>query len=341
MGMRINPSIVIVTRMTRLEGLRKRWGTEGQAAFRLKSAQAAEIADNTFSMSGPRKAKSKKAVVARPQATFEEYIAEDRVYQEEVSALEREMQFGIPVKVIDRSFVPNYNFYGCVAVVVVGQDGLVANVAKYVGDTPIVAVNPDPARIDGLLLPFRTAQAVKAVRQVMDGRYPQIKVTLIEAKLNDGQSMLAFNDLFIGCSTHVSARYVLEASNKTEAQSSSGLLISTGVGSTGWLSSVFNMAAGMAHFMGSQVQVPKPMAWDARELVWAVREPFKSRTSKIGLVAGRIQEQEKIVVESLMPDNGVIFSDGIEADYLPFTSGSILSVSVSGQRATLVLPVKS
>jgi hypothetical protein len=312
MGMRINPSIVIVTRTTRLQGLRRRWGTTGQAEFRLK---------------------------ASTQASFSEYVTEDRIYQEEVSLLERELQFGFPVKVIDRSYVPNYNFLGCVAVVVVGQDGLVANVAKYVGDTPIVAVNPDPSRIDGLLLPFKAAQAVKAVRQVLDGRYASVKVTMIDASLNDGQRMLAFNDLFIGCSSHVSARYVLEVGGQSEAQSSSGMLVSTGVGSTGWLSSVYNMTCGMAKFLGANVPVPKPIPWDARELVWAVREPFKSRTSKTGLVMGRVEEGQKLVIESLMPENGVVFSDGIESDYLPFTSGSILSIGVSEQCATLVTPI--
>ena len=174
MGMRINPSIVIVTRTTRLEGLRRRWGTAGQAEFRLKSAQATGHAfgNQDVAVNARKGKKSQKAAnKARPQATFEEYVTEDRIYQHEVSELERELQFGFPVKVIDRSYVPNYNFLGCVAVVVVGQDGLVANVAKYVFDTPIVAVNPDPTRIDGLLMPFRTAQAVKAVRQVLDGRY--------------------------------------------------------------------------------------------------------------------------------------------------------------------------
>ena len=345
--MRINPSIVIVTRSTRLEGLRRRWGTAGQAEFRLKAAQAIDSAtvpsfatsdSNASSLARKRK---KPTIKVRAQANFEEYVSEDRVYQDEVGVLERDLQFGFPVKVIDRSYVPNYNFLGCVAVVVVGQDGLVANVAKYVSETPIVAVNPDPSRIDGLLLPFRTAQAVKAVRQVLDGRFPSVKVTMIEAKLNDGQSMLAFNDLFIGCSSHVSARYVLEAGGKSEAQSSSGLLVSTGVGSTGWLSSVYNMTCGMAQFLGSQIPLPKPIPWDAQELIWAVREPFKSRTSKVGLVAGRIQSDERIVIESLMPENGVVFSDGIEADYLPFTSGSILSIGVSNQRATLVLPAQS
>lgn len=337
----INPSIVIVTRTTRLQGLRRRWGTTGQAEFRLKTAQAfgatqePEEAQNATWGKKSNKSLNKSST----QASFAEYVTEDRIYHDEVSLLERELQFGIPVKVIDRSYVPNYNFLGCVAVVVVGQDGLVANVAKYVNDTPIVAVNPDPSRIDGLLLPFRAAQAVKAVRQVMDGRFASVKVTMIDAQLNDGQCMLAFNDLFIGSSSHVSARYVLEAGGKTEAQSSSGMLVSTGVGSTGWLSSVYNMTCGMAQFLGTNVPVPKPIPWDARELVWAVREPFKSRTSKTGLVMGRIEGEEKLVIESLMPENGVVFSDGVESDYLPFTSGSILSISVSKQKATLVTPI--
>lgn len=154
--------------------LRNRWGTAGQAEFRLKSAQATESTFGTQNvlLGSQQGWKPKKAPIkARPQANFEDYVTEDRIYQHEVSELERDLQFGFPVKVIDRGYVPNYNFLGCVAVVVVGQDGLVANVAKYVYDTPIVAVNPDPSRIDGLLLPFRTAEAVKVVRQVLDGRY--------------------------------------------------------------------------------------------------------------------------------------------------------------------------
>ncbi len=339
--MRINPSIVIVTRTTRLQGLRRRWGTTGQAEFRLKTAQALNSTQEPDAEQNTNwgKRRGKAPPKASTQASFNEYVTEDRIYHDEVSLLERELQFGFPVKVIDRSYVPNYNFLGCVAVVVVGQDGLVANVAKYVNDTPIVAVNPDPSRIDGLLMPFRAAQAVKAVRQVLDGRFASVKVTMIDAHLNDGQQMLAFNDLFVGCSSHVSARYVLEVGGKTEAQSSSGMLVSTGVGSTGWLSSVYNMTCGMAQFLGTKVPVPKPIPWDARELVWAVREPFKSRTSKTGLVMGRIEGEEKLVIESLMPENGVVFSDGIESDYLPFTSGSILSIAVSKQRATLVTPV--
>ena len=93
--------------------------------------------------------------------------------------------------------------------VVVGRDGLVANAAKYVGDLPIVAVNPDPRRIDGILLPFQVQQARQAVERAMQNRATIREVTLAETNLNDGQRMLAFNDFFVGCQSHVSARYVL------------------------------------------------------------------------------------------------------------------------------------
>ena len=89
---------------------------------------------------------------AQQQADFDEYQEEDATYQQVIDRLEHELQFGLPVKRVERAFVPNFDFGGCEVVVVVGQDGLVANTAKYVGGLPIVAVNPDPQRIDGVLL---------------------------------------------------------------------------------------------------------------------------------------------------------------------------------------------
>ena len=54
----------------------------------------------------------------------------------------------------------------------------------------------------------------------------------MRARLNDGQRLLAFNDFLIGHRTHVSARYRLTWHGRTETQSSSGILVSTGAGST-------------------------------------------------------------------------------------------------------------
>lgn len=330
----LSPGIAIVTRPTRLQGLRQRWGTKRQAQFLLKQAHAVE-AERARAVKSSRHAAQTYAPPA--DADFDAYEREDAVYQGTIETLHRELEFGLPIKLLDRSFVPNFDFWSCAAVVVVGQDGLVANTAKYVGDLPIVAINPDPERIDGILLPFRANQARQIVGRVLDGKFKSRPVTLAQVDLNDGQKMLAFNDFFLGAQSHVSARYVLEAGDQREPQSSSGILVSTGAGSTGWLSSVFNMASGVSRLLGSETHERIVLPWEDRRLVWAVREPFVSKSSRAELIAGLLEEGRELIVESLMPEGGVIFSDGIESDFLPFTSGTIARIAASSQKANLVV----
>jgi hypothetical protein len=296
-------------------------------------------------IAAPRAGKSptaagRKASSAAPEAEFAEYQREDAAFKDAVEEMRRGLtqDLDLPVTVIDRAFVPNFDFGGCEVVVVIGQDGLVANVAKYVGGVPIVGVNPDPRKIDGVLLPFQAAQARAVVKRVLDQRFRHRPVTLAEVTLNDGQRLLAFNDFFIGCCTHVSARYTLEVGGAREPQSSSGILISTGAGSTGWLSSVFNMASGVVRLLGHEIDERIHLDWEDRGLLWAVREPFVSRHSKADLVAGMVEEGDEMVVESLIPASGVIFSDGIEIDFLAFNTGTIARIRVSEQAARLVVP---
>jgi NAD kinase len=103
--------------------------------------------------------------------------------------------------------VPTYVFSKNDIVVTLGQNGLVANTAKYVGGQPILAVNLDVERFDGILLPFQPLELRPNLERTLAGNARLRAVTLAEAKLKDGQRLLAFNDLFIAASTHVSARY--------------------------------------------------------------------------------------------------------------------------------------
>ncbi len=155
--------------------------------------------------------------------------------------------------------------------------------------------------------------------------------------MNDGQRMLAFNDFFVGCQTHVSAHYVLQVGVRSEQQSSSGLIVSTGAGLTGWLSSVANMAEGFARWSGGGLGHNIKLSWEDRRLVWVVREPFRSKQSGAEPVAGWLDQGSDLVVESQMPAGGVIFSDGVESDYLEFTSGTSARIGVAQQRARLVV----
>jgi len=237
----------------------------------------------------------------------------------------------------DRDLVPTFQFQEQDVVVTLGQDGLVANTAKYVEARPIVAVNPDPGRFDGVLLSFLPDQARSAVGRVIEAKARIHEVTLAEIKLRDGQRLLAFNDLFIGARSHVSALYRINYGKRSEIQSSSGVLVSTGAGSTGWLSSVFNMTSGVARFCGGTTVKPIRMPWEDRRLIYVVREPFVSRHSQANIVAGMLESGQELVLESLMPSGGAVFSDGMEADFWQFNSGAIATVRAAEQRARLVV----
>lgn len=301
--------LVIVTRKTRLQELVERFNTRSQAKFYIEHAGG----------------------------DFADYEREDDAYRSSLDVLRRALDFEMPQQLVDRALVPTFQFQKEDLVVTLGQDGLVANTAKYVGAQPIVAVNPEPARFDGILLPFLPDQARSAVASVIEAKARIHEVTLAEIKLQDGQRLLAFNDLFIGARSHVSALYRITSGQKSEVQSSSGVLISTGAGSTGWLSSVFNMASGVACFCGGPAVKPIRMPWEDRRLIYVVREPFLSRHSQAGIVAGMLESGNELVMESLMPSGGAAFSDGMEADFLQFNSGAIATVRAAEQRARLVV----
>ena len=58
------------------------------------------------------------------------------------------------------------------------------------------------------------------------------------ARLDDGQELLALNEVFVGHASHQSARYTLALGERAERQSSSGLIVATGTGATGWAASI-------------------------------------------------------------------------------------------------------
>jgi len=301
--------IVLVTRKTRLAELIERFNTLGQARFYIEHSGG----------------------------NFLEYTAEDDAYRRSIEVAHRSIELGLKLQEIDRSLVPTYTFLPADLVITLGQDGLVANTAKYVGAQPIIGVNPDPVRFDGILLPFAPDQLNDTIHRVLDGSCRIRAVTLAEAKLNDGQRLLAFNDFFLGAQTHVSARYRIRYGKLEESQSSSGVLVSTGAGSTGWMSSVFNMAAGVATFAGGHGPHAIRLDWEDRRLLFVVREPFVSRHSQANVIAGFLEQKQTLILESQMPSGGAIFSDGIEADFLQFNSGSTVTVGTAAESAHLVV----
>jgi hypothetical protein len=227
-------------------------------------------------------------------------------------------------------------------VLTVGPDGLVVNTAKYLAAQPILALNPDPARIDGILLPFTYLDFRPWLDRALQGTAPARRLSMAQAALNDGQTLYALNDLFIGPRTHGSARYRLEVAGRAEQQSSSGIIVSTGAGCTGWLRSVTAGAWHVAQYFGELPRDPPDagalsLGWESDRLWFTVREPFISKTSQANLVFGQLRAGQSLVITSQIPDYGVIFSDGVEADYLAFNSGAVATVGLAARKAHLVV----
>ncbi|MEH6626767.1 MAG: sugar kinase [Motiliproteus sp.] len=298
---------VLVTRKTRLQELVERFNTWPQAKFYLEHSQA----------------------------DVQDYLSEHDLYQRRLLEAEQTLKTMGRLQLLERSFLPNYQFRTADIIVVIGQDGLVANTLKYLDGQPLIAINPDPQRWDGKLLPFEIGDIKSLVSRTIANRVESTCITFAEAKTNDGQRLLAVNDLFIGPKSHTSARYSLSWGGATEVQSSSGIIVSTGFGSTGWFQSILAGAMGVT---GSSSHCLKNgFSWGDERLQFAVREPFPSQTTSTNLVFGAIDKDMPLSIESLMPENGVIFSDGIEADYLPFNAGTVISVSIAKTKGRLII----
>ena len=240
---------------------------------------------------------------------------------------------------IERGFLPQFKFGEADLIITIGPDGLVVNTAKYLNGQPILPVNPDPQHIDGVLLPFNASTFTGAFEASLSREMTISAVTMAESKLNNGQSLLGFNDLFIGTRSHVSARYDIALGDRQEFQSSSGIIVSTGAGSTGWLQSIYAGASSVVKALGGHVIEPVNsgrLPWDTAELIYTVREPFPSKVTGTQLTFGVIDKHHPLTITSHMTDNGMIFSDGIEADYLSFNSGATATICVADKKANIL-----
>jgi len=65
-----------------------------------------------------------------------------------------------------------------------------------------------------------------------------------------------------------------------------------------------------ARLIEGEALPPKPLRldWEDERLVFVVREPFVSKTSRAGIVAGLITPKAELVLESRTPENGVILA---------------------------------
>ena len=295
--MSLVPRVVVVTRPTAYEELLSTHATRSQAEFFLKQrGQTLAVAE---------------AVHHRIHAAIAHVKA------------------AIPLdwrrNVVLRSELDRFLFEPEDTIAVVGQDGLVANIAKYLDGQPVIGVNPTPDLFDGALVPHTPEEGARLLQPVAHGELRPEARTMVEAELDDGQTMCALNELFVGQRTHQSARYDLtletEQSPTAPRASSSPPARARRGGRDPFTSE-----------RHSGLRLPTPT--DAR-LAFFVREAFPSVSTSTELTEGALRERDTLRVVSRMED-GVIFGDGIERDYLPFGWGARAEVRVAKKRLMLI-----
>ena len=71
--------------------------------------------------------------------------------------------------------------------------------------------------------------------------------------------------------------------------------------------------------------------------MYSVREPFPSKATQASLVFGAIDAGHPLTLTAHMADNGVIFSDGMEDDFLAFNAGATATIGLAANKARLVV----
>ena len=89
------------------------------------------------------------------------------------------------------------------------------------------------------------------------------------------------------------------------------------------------------------IKISLKLDWTDPRLAFVGREPFRSRASGVKLTAGLVEAGHELRVESQMPDGGVIFSDGVEADAIGFNAGSLATIRAADRKARLVSAPKT
>ncbi|MFF7867916.1 hypothetical protein ACFZCT_15865 [Streptomyces qaidamensis] len=300
--MSLAPRAVLVHRTTEYEELVARHGTHGQAAFFLASRgrDIEEVAE--------RHRRTRRAL-AKVTAAIPSTWRQTR---------------------LERADLDRFLFGPEDVVVVVGQDGLVANVAKYLAGQPVVGIDTDPGRNPGVLVRHRPQDADVLLPSVLAAGTGVSELTMVEAVADDTQRLVALNEIYLGAAGHQTARYRLgldgDGGVAVEAQASSGVLVGTGTGATGWIRSVWQERG------GDGLELPGP---SERRLLWFVREAWPSPATGTSLVVGELSAARRLTL-TVESERLIAFGDGVESDAVELTWGQRVSVGVCEERLRLV-----
>ncbi|MCU6482737.1 hypothetical protein [Arthrobacter sp. A2-55] len=193
------------------------------------------------------------------------------------------------------------------------------------GYQPAASASPSSAKTDSWPAPRSTSAAGARWLAVPSGAQGCQELTMVSARPDDGQELCALNEIFVGHTSHQSARHELTTPDgRLESQSSSGLVVATGTGATSWCASIALERGGRA--------LPAPS--DPR-LAWFVREAWPSPATGVSLTEGLLDSGQALRIR-VASDQLVIFGDGMEDDRITASWGQEITVQLGSRPLRLV-----
>ena len=213
-----------------------------------------------------------------------------------------------------------------------GGDGTFLDAARFVDHTPILGINSDPTHSVGRFCPADRSNFKNLLERVVSGKFQTRRIHRMQIRLNQKKwKNPVLNDVLI-CHAVPAAmsRYRLTVNQKSEAQRSSGIWISTAAGSTGAMRS-----------SGGRV-----LPVFSNRIQYMPRELFDGHGARYRLRGGLLPPARRsggdgkasLTIRSQMRE-GRVYIDGAHV-WLPFKYGDRLEVTRSKSPLSAIYPLK-
>lgn len=225
-----------------------------------------------------------------------------------------------------RDKVSRYNLKKAKLVIAFGGDNHFLYLSQFITNQLLVGINSDPTRSEGALSSFTALEIPQFLKKIQQGDYQVEYWQRLRVRLNNRRlDTLATGDIFFGESERkMMSRYVLEFKGQREEQKSSGLIVSTGAGSTCWRDSAIRYLYSEGDSFPRTAKVAK----------FLTTEPYHGKLNGYSLLEGEIKEGEELVIHSLSNGKGRIIFDSL-VEY-PFYRGAKATISLSKQSLKVI-----
>ncbi len=241
--------------------------------------------------------------------------------------LERIKNLIIGATIVNRDGLNKYIINNYDLIIAVGGDNHFQYVSHFLENTPILGINSDPSRSDGALMMVSSEELEKILPNILRDyfeieNWTRLKISIDNKEIDE----LAISEIFIGEERRFNmSRNIIKVNGKSEEQKSSGLIIATGVGSTGWYNSA-------CRYLFQEGDIFSKSLKEARFLL---TEPHNGRLSSLKMTNGSIGEDEEIEIISLSDSSAYISIDSLKL--IKLREGAKIKISI-GEPLRVIRP---